>query len=335
MTVRPSAVRAWCTASILALAATAACATPAPEVASAWAPPTDAEIPADSMGAAIRRGQALMVDTRDSLPGYVLSNLNCTSCHLDAGRMVGAAPLYGAFPRFPKYLGRAGAVIPLEDRINYCMTRSLAGYRLPTDSREMQDMVAYLAFLARDLPVGGTADGLGIPAIAAADTPDSARGHQVYTTICATCHGANGEGGGIPRAPALWGPKSYSIGASMSRVERAASFVRRNMPQTAPGTLTDQQAWDVAAYVNAQPRPDMPGKALDWPFGGWPDGVQYSTAGHDVTNGPVLLPRPDPERSLVPPPAPADAARLTLNRVRPPRRCSRAGRPPGSPRPCP
>ncbi len=267
-----------------------------------WTPPADSTIPADSLGASIRRGLALMVDTRDSLPGYALSNLNCTSCHLGGGRTVGAAPLWGAVPRFPRYLDRAGAVIPVEDRINYCMTRSLAGHRLPSDSREMQDMVAYLAFLAKGLPVGTSPDSLGIPDIPVA-AADTGRGHALFVSTCATCHGNDGAGGGVPRAPALWGPRSYSIGASMARVAKAAAFIRHNMPQTAPGSLTDQQAWDVAAYIDAQARPDMPGKELDWPFGGAPAGTPYATAGRDTVVSPPLLPRIDPDRALVPPPS--------------------------------
>jgi thiosulfate dehydrogenase len=258
-------------------------------------------IPDDSLGAAIRRGQAILRDTRDSLPAYATSSLNCTSCHLGDGRQAGAAPLIGVVARFPKYLGRAGAVIPVEDRINYCFTRSLAGRRLPNHSREMQDIVAYLAFLSQGLPVGTVPDGLGIPAIPVLEG-DSARGHQLYGETCAACHGADGEGGAAPRAPALWGPESFSIGASMARIERAASFVRHKMPFNEPGTLTDQQAWDVAAYLDRQPRPDMPGKEEDWPNGGAPAGVPYATAGRQPAEERVLLSRPDPEGSLVPVP---------------------------------
>src|SRR2546421_6384634 len=85
----------------------------------------------------VYRGLALMTHTRDSLPAYVGGNLNCVSCHLDEGRRPNAAPLSGVFARFPKYLDRSGAVIPVEDRVNYCFTRSLAGSKLPVDSREM------------------------------------------------------------------------------------------------------------------------------------------------------------------------------------------------------
>ncbi len=256
----------------------AACESKLPPAASvvAWSPPPDSLIPHDSMGASIRRGLAILVNTPDSLPTYATSSLNCTSCHLDGGRRAGAAPLLGVNGRFPGYLARAGAVVPIEDRINYCMTRSLAGYRLPTDSREMQDIVAYLGYLSQGLPFGASPAGLGFPAIPALEG-DSARGAGVYAARCVTCHGPEGEGGAYPRAPALWGPGSYSIGASMAIVERAAAFIRQNMPLLAPGSLTDQEAWDVAAYINGHARPDTPGKEEDWPFGGAPKGVRSIT----------------------------------------------------------
>lgn len=149
-----------------------------------------------------------------------------------------------------------------------------------------------------------TRKGLGIAAIEPLG-PDTVRGAGVYRSICAACHGADGEGGAVPRAPALWGERSYSIGASMARIERAAAFVRHNMPFNAPGSLTDQQAWDVAAYINRKPRPDMPGKELDWPSGDAPADVPYATSGRTASDERVVLPRLQPERALVGPAQPA------------------------------
>jgi thiosulfate dehydrogenase len=131
---------------------------------------------------------------------------------------------------------------------------------------------------------------------------DAARGEQLYVDkTCATCHGMDGDGVGI--LPPLWGPRSYSIGASMARIERVASFIYHNMPQTAPGSLTPQEAWDLAAYVNGKPRPDSPAKELDWPVGGNPSDVPYDLrSGHRAFRPPPLIPRRTPERSVVPVP---------------------------------
>ena len=131
------------------------------------------------MGNAIRRGLALLIYTRDSMPGYAKSSLNCTSCHLNGGRTPNAAPLYGVHARYPQYLDRIGAVIPIADRVNYCITRSLSGNRLPSDSREMQDILAYLAFLSRGLPVGTAPPGIGMPKMTALQA-DSGRGREIF-----------------------------------------------------------------------------------------------------------------------------------------------------------
>jgi len=151
---------------------------------SAWRAPTVAELPNDSLGSAVRRGLALVTATADSLPRFAASNLSCTSCHLDEGRRGTAAPLSGVFARYPKYIERTGAVVPIEDRVNYCMTRSLAGSRLPNDSREMQDIVAYLAFMARGVPIGAHLAVEGMPAMPK-DAGDTTRGGTVYRDACA------------------------------------------------------------------------------------------------------------------------------------------------------
>ena len=268
----------------------------------AWQPKREADIPTDSMGASIKRGLYLLRFTPESLPAYATSNLRCTSCHQDDGLDPKAAPLTGSHARFPKYMARSGTVIALADRVNYCFTRSLAGNAIPVGSREMTDILAYLAFISKDVPVGtkiAGADGL----ISMTDTlvGDVARGEALYTAkTCVTCHGADGAGNGP--IPALWGAKSYSIGASMARLERAASFIMHNMPQTAPGSLTPQEAFDLSAYINSHPRPDSPGKEDDWPMGGAPADVPYATKGHAAFNAPTLLPRANPRGAVVPNP---------------------------------
>ena len=265
----------------------------------AWRPPSLNALGSDSLSGAIRRGHALVAATVESLPRFVGGNLNCTSCHLDDGRRGTAAPLTGTYARYPKYIERTGAVVSMEDRVNYCMTRSLAGSRLPNDSREMQDILAYLAFLSRGVPMGSHLPQEGMPAMPR-DIGDTAHGAEVYRTTCARCHGP--DGGGMVKVPALWGPKSYSVGASMARQERAASFVRHNMPFDKPGTLSDREAFDVAAYITSKPRPDMPDKARDWPFGGAPADVPYDTKGHRAFRPPPLLPRANAASGFVPAP---------------------------------
>ena len=281
---------------------------PAPSVVAAtWTPPAVDSTPDDPFGQAVFRGLALLTHTKDSLPRYVGSNLSCTSCHLDEGRRANAAPLTGVFARYPRFIDRAAAVVPLEDRVNYCFTRSLSGSRLPNDSREMQDIIAYLAYISRDVPVGRHVIGEGMPKMPPL-AGDTTRGRTLFGDGCVRCHGA--DGAGVGPAPALWGPRSFSIGASMARTERAASFIRHNMPFDKPGTLSDQDAYDVAAYMTAMARPDMPGKERDWPDGGAPADVPYDTKGHAAARTPALIPRQgDARAAIVDVPASVNAVR--------------------------
>lgn len=274
-----------------------------------WVPPADSEIPNDSLGASIRRGLALITHTPDSLPAYAPGRITCTNCHLNGGRNPDAAPLTGSQARFPKYLDRTGAVIGLADRVNYCFTRSLAGTRLPVESREMQDILAYIAFLSRGVPVGRGHElpgAAGIPSLPTDAKGSAQAGAQVYAAKCLACHGADGEGNPAipPGVPALWGERSFSVGASMARQSKAASFVWHNMPFGAPRTLTQQEAIDVAAYITGRPRLDSPGKEQDWPVGGAPADAPYATKGRAAYLPPPLLPRKNPAGAIVPKPAP-------------------------------
>jgi thiosulfate dehydrogenase len=240
--------------------------------------------------------------TPESLPQFATSGLRCTSCHQDDGIKLSAGSLTGSHARFPQYMSRTGAVISLADRVNYCFTRSLAGNLLPVGSREMTDILAYLAFISTDGPGGTYLSTTEMPKMPEMLDGDAARGERLFTEkTCVVCHGADGNG--VGPLPPLWGPRSYSIGASIARIERAASFIYHNMPQTAPGTLTPQEAFDLAAYVNGKPRPDSPAKEYDWPSGGNPADVPYDLrSGHRAFRPPPLLPRSAPQRAVVPVP---------------------------------
>jgi thiosulfate dehydrogenase len=226
------------------------------------------------MGASIKRGRAILLAAGDSLRGHVGNRLTCTNCHREAGTLAASGPWVGSFASFPQYNARAGRVIRIEDRINECLRRSLNGSPLEVDSRDMNDIVAYMAFLSTGIPHGPRASWLGYRRIAPRPT-DVKSGEAVYAASCARCHGPGGEG--LNAAPPLWGAKSFAIGAGMARLQTAAAFIRWNMPFDLPGQLTDQQAYDVAAFVLSHPRPDTPRKELDWPNGDPPDDVAYPT----------------------------------------------------------
>jgi thiosulfate dehydrogenase len=58
--------------------------------------------------------------------------------------------------------------------------------------------------------------------------------------------------------PPLWGARSYNWGAGMSSVVNAAGFIKANMPLSQGNSLTDAEAWDVAAYIDSRERPQDP-----------------------------------------------------------------------------
>ncbi len=98
-----------------------------------------------------------------------------------------------------------------------------------------------------------------------ADPPlpyDPERGAKVFAENCTACHGENGEGmtdaDGVYTYPPLWGDHSFNWGAGMGRIANAAGFIKANMPFGQGYSLTDQQAWDVAAFVDAHERPRDP-----------------------------------------------------------------------------
>jgi thiosulfate dehydrogenase len=246
-----------------------------PATSSAKAPfriPHESEIGDSVTLASVRRGRALIHSTRDSLPAHVGASLTCANCHMGDGTVKDAMPLVGSYARFPQYRGRSGIVEMLEDRVNDCFKRSMNGKPLPVGGRDMRDIVAYLAFLSRGFPVGAEMEGQGTPKLASLKG-DSARGRQVFQTSCIACHGVDGHGTTV--APPLWGPKSFNIGAGMARVNTAARFIHQLMPRDRPGSLTPQQAYDVAAYITSRPRPDLPGKENDWPHGSPPPDAAY------------------------------------------------------------
>jgi thiosulfate dehydrogenase len=185
-------------------------------------------------------------------------------------------PWLGVHARYPQYRSRAARVLTVEDRINECIERSLGGRALPPGDERLRAIEAYFAFISAGVPTGAAIPGQGIDSVDA-QTPDTTAGRVTFAEKCARCHGVNGEGTSL--ATPLWGERAYTIAAGMARYRMAAGFIHRNMPYDAPGTLSEQQALDVAAFVDSRPRRDYAGKELDWPKGGAPPDIPYRTTG--------------------------------------------------------
>ena len=238
-----------CASPVGTLAATA----PAPM---AVASPTPTAIPDGPLGDSIRLGQQIIEHTPQAAAAYVGNQLNCADCHLDAGTRPGAGSLSGVSVIFPLYNPRSRRVITLADRVEQCFVRSENGRPVPYNSPTMVAILAYLSWLARGRPMGGPVAGRGFPGLPDDAHPDPRAGAAVYASQCAVCHGRHGTGQ-PPVLPPLWGPGAYNDGAGMNQIPKMAAFVAANMPQNHPGSLTPQQAFDVAAFVHAQPHPKL------------------------------------------------------------------------------
>lgn len=263
--VRPPRTAYRAKPAIAAEEAPVTTAAPSPEAvqtAAAFSPPSFDDIPEGPYGDLVRRGRDIFLDTRTHAAKYVGNGLSCGNCHLDAGRLANSAPLWGAFVRYPAYRAKTGEVNNYLERLQGCFMYSMNGTAPPADSLELKALEVYSYWMSQGVPVGAQMQGAGYPKdFKPPQPPDYARGQAVYDKNCALCHGADGLGqqaGGRYVFPPLWGRDSYNWGAGMHQLDNAAGFIKANMPLGRGGTLSDQDAWDVAKYINAQERPQDP-----------------------------------------------------------------------------
>ena len=225
-------------------------------------PPSEREIPDNAFGEMVRKGQAIFVDTKREVPEYVGNGMTCANCHMDQGKMPNAAPLWAAYVMYPAYRSKNNKVNTYAERIQGCFQFSMNGTAPAADSEAMTALITYSYWLAKNAPTGVSLPGRGYPEVPKpADGYSIERGEIVYKENCALCHGADGLGqkvGDNYVFPPLWGKDSYNWGAGMHRINTAADFIKANMPLGKGNTLTDQEAWDVAAFMNSHERPQDP-----------------------------------------------------------------------------
>jgi thiosulfate dehydrogenase len=225
-----------------------------------------AQFPPDKHGELVYQGYQIFTQTPKAARIYAGNDLNCSNCHLDAGRKANAAPLWGAFGMYPAYSAKSDRVVTLAERIQQCFTFSMNGLPPPLDSHEMAALLAYAQYVSRGRPVGVEQEGRGFPTVERTGTdPNPLLGKALYAGRCAACHGEHGEGrksGDDSFAvPPLWGMHSFNKGAGMNRIDLLAGFLKANMP-LGNANLTDQEALDLAAWVHLQERWPDPRKGL-------------------------------------------------------------------------
>jgi thiosulfate dehydrogenase len=205
---------------------------------------------------------------------YARSSNACSSCHFTGGHVPFGLPFYqvpgkyAAMPYFRAFNYRRDARDSVLDCFKNCMGNTQVP---PKDGAVMNAIMAYIEWVSAGVTEPGMrgAGWDGLPGHSwpyfTGDwmnmTANTTRGRTLYENQCHGCHGRDGAGQGEyrageprPRYPALWGPRSYTKGAAMYSVPQLAFMVRQHMPFGNGGSLTEQQALDVAGYINSQPR---------------------------------------------------------------------------------
>ncbi|WP_295399684.1 c-type cytochrome [uncultured Thiocystis sp.] len=234
-------------------------------------PPARGDKPGDAFGEEVALGERIFTQTNShEISGkYVGNQQTCEGCHLDAGRLADAAPMWAAWVAYPAYRSKDKQVNTITERIQGCFNYSMnaqaseVGHPPAAESPVIHALESYLYWLATGAPTGDKAmPGRGYPKLAETEQGfDPQRGAAIYEKNCAICHGADGTGGDASDTmvfPPLWGARSYNWGAGMHRIDTAAAYIKTNMPLGNFLELTDQQAWDVAAFMNAHERPQDP-----------------------------------------------------------------------------
>jgi thiosulfate dehydrogenase len=255
-------------------------------------PATDRTLDSSKLSQEIRTGFRIFTNTPKEAARFSPGKMSCNNCHMNGGQREKSLPLVGVAGMFPEYNKRSGRLFTLGDRIVDCFLRSenatgsseadAAAAPTPT-SHEVLAVAAYLTWLARGTQIGKNPPWRGQNTIAAAhlipiDRIDRSKGETIFGERCRSCHGPDGQGVAIgdKKPGPLWGPDSWNDGAGAARVYTLAGIIRYSMPYLDPGSLTDEEALEVAAFINSKPRPVFPFKASDYKTDKLPaDAVYY------------------------------------------------------------
>ena len=267
-------------------------------MATAWDIPrdplNDSTLGSSPRSERIREGYRIFMQTPGEAPKFARNRLSCGNCHLNGGQRERALPLVGVAGVFPEYNKREGRTFSLEDRIVGCFMRSenatgssgsagFAGTASPSPSgrdtalypgpgtEEVTALAEYIQWLSEGIPEGEQLTRRGHNQIqrdslipVANLNPE--RGKTLFRENCRTCHGDDGQGVqiGDKKAGPLWGPDSWNDGAGAARIYTLAGIIRYAMPYLNPGSLTDEESQQIAAFINSMPRPGFPLKQYDY-----------------------------------------------------------------------
>ncbi len=125
-------------------------------------PPSRTERPEDDFGAMVAMGESIFSNTysHEVSGKYVGNTQVCEGCHLDAGRLAGAAPLWAARINYPAYRKKNDRVNTLVERVQGCFKYSMnaqaseVGAPPSAESRTIRALLSYMHWLATGAPTG-------------------------------------------------------------------------------------------------------------------------------------------------------------------------------------
>lgn len=216
------------------------------------------------------RGAELVADPRFSDSSY--NAFACTTCHAirpgeQSERIWPGAPLAGATRR-PSFWG--GRVHDLFEAVSLCYRRFMLGGMLARDSDDSVALYAYLESLSATGPAITHAVPFTVPPGALVPEPgDPRRGAVIYTRACRYCHGEPRSGSGrlssrvavVPDETEMQHTRSMGYTQDTLRqvfVEkiRHGNFLglAGTMPPFSQEVLSDQDVFDIVAYLNPRLR---------------------------------------------------------------------------------
>lgn len=220
-------------------------------------PPHRAAVPKTALGRVIIEGRAIFDHTPRYAHRFVHTDLSCADCHLGEGRAAYAAPMWAAAALYPRFY--QGHLMTLTQRLQMAFLHNEGGLAPALDSKTLVDLSAYVHWMSRGILIGAHMPGRGYRLLGRPPHPVSiARGAALYSSQCAVCHGAQGQGlwhAGHLVFPPVWGVSGYSRHSSLDIEPITAAFLRATMPYGNPESLSIQEAYDLAAFLRAHPHP--------------------------------------------------------------------------------
>ena len=194
----------------------------------------------------------------DVLDFATLYKSNCAACHGENGRNGAAISLAN-----PVYLAVAG-----EETLRQVAAKGVSGKLMPPFAKSAGGMLTdqQINVLAHGIMQAWSRPdvvaGQALPPYGATLTGDAARGQQAFTTFCASCHGAAGEGSagdaksGAGRIGSIVDPSYLALISDQSlRTITIAGRPDEGMPDWRTDSsqpMTDQQITDLVAWLGSK-----------------------------------------------------------------------------------